>query len=160
VSRWRTIAALLTGTLFGVGLVLSGMTDPANVIGFLDLTGAWDPSLAFVMGGAVLVYMIVWRASAGLRARAPLLAPTFQLPTRTDLDPPLVLGAAVFGVGWGLVGFCPGPALVGAGSGLTTALVFVAAMLVGMLLERATARARTSAPGEQDERSQEIEAAT
>ncbi|MCC6621442.1 MAG: YeeE/YedE family protein [Deltaproteobacteria bacterium] len=138
----RLVVGLLTGVLFGVGLVLSGMTDPANVLGFLDLTGAWNPSLAFVMGGAVAVYALAWRLTARLRQRPALVGAAFQLPTRKDIDLPLVGGAALFGVGWGLVGFCPGPAVVGLGSGTTTALVFVASMLVGMALERALSRAR------------------
>jgi hypothetical protein len=117
------------------------MTRPENVIGFLDVAGDWNPSLAFVMGGAIPVYAIAYRLSR--RRSAPLLVPAFDLPTRTRLDGDLVSGAAIFGIGWGLVGLCPGPAVVGAGSGLVTALVFVAAMLVGMAVEQRLPRRGT-----------------
>jgi uncharacterized membrane protein YedE/YeeE len=130
--------AVLAGALFGAGLVVSGMTDPAKVIGFLDITRDWDPSLAFVMGGAVTVYALALRAIVK-RAR-PWLDTRFHLPSRRDIDAPLVVGAALFGIGWGLGGFCPGPGIVAAAGGATTALVFVAAMLAGMLLQHATAR--------------------
>jgi len=132
------VLAALTGALFGAGLVLAGMTDPARVIGFLDVTGRWDPSLAFVMGGAVLVYAVLYRLV--LRRRAPWFGPAFHLPTRDDLDRALVLGAAVFGVGWGLGGLCPGPGIVVAGAGLPTGLVFLAAMIAGMYVQRQIAR--------------------
>lgn len=118
------------GLLFGWGLLLSGMTDPGKVQGFLDLAGAWDPSLAFVMGGAVLVGFIAF-ALADRRTRSVLGHP-FQLPASRAIDRPLVLGSLIFGVGWGLAGFCPGPALVATAAGHGQALVFVAAMLVGM----------------------------
>ena len=135
------VLAALSGALFGVGLVLAGMTDPARVIGFLDLTGSWDPSLAFVMGGAVMVYAVMYRLV--LRRRAPWCAPAFHLPTRDDLDRRLVLGAALFGVGWGLGGLCPGPGIVVAGAGLQTGLVFVAAMIAGMVVQHQVARRAT-----------------
>ena len=115
--------AFLAGLTFGVGLLISGMTHPSKVIGFLDVTRRWDPTLAFVMVGAVGVYAI---ALHWLGQRAPALA--------RDIDVRLVAGSAIFGIGWGLSGFCPGPAIVAAGSGATTALVFIAAMLVGSLL--------------------------
>lgn len=125
---WR---AFLLGVLFAIGLGISGMTLPTKVIGFLDLFGDWDPSLALVMVGAIgvngLVYAVVKKRSA------PLLAPRFRLPTRTDIDGRLVGGAVLFGTGWGLGGFCPGPGVVSAASGATSSLVFVAAMVVGML---------------------------
>ena len=104
---------LALGLLFGVGLVVSGMSDPAKVLNFLDLFGTWDPSLAFVMGGGVLVAFVGYRIVLG-RPR-PLLAAGFSLPMRKDIDRPLVLGAAIFGIGWGLGGFCPGPALTALG---------------------------------------------
>jgi uncharacterized membrane protein YedE/YeeE len=115
------------------------MTQPAKVVGFLDVTHGWDPSLAFVMGGAVAVYTL---AFAWIRRRrgAPWLDGMFHLPTRRDIDAPLVVGAALFGVGWGLGGFCPGPGLVAAAGGSTSAVAFVAAMLVGMFLQHRTAR--------------------
>jgi uncharacterized protein len=128
------IVTLLAGLLFGVGLVVAGMTDPAKVIAFLDVTGRWDPSLALVMAGAIGVHAVLLRPI--FRRRRPLFAGSFQLPTRTDIDAPLVLGAAVFGVGWGLGGVCPGPGLVDAASGSAYAVVFTAAMAVGALAER------------------------
>jgi uncharacterized membrane protein YedE/YeeE len=123
--------ALLAGALFGVGLCLSGMCRPDKVIGFLDVFGAWDASLAFVMGGAVTVYAVASRLVA--RRASPLLGGAFQLPTRTDLDARLLVGAAVFGLGWGLGGYCPGPGLVSAASGSLPAAVFVVGMSLGLL---------------------------
>lgn len=125
-----TLFALLAGAIFGIGLVVSGMADPAKVLGFLDLAGAWDPSLAFVMGGAVLVGAI---AFAFARKRTlSLLGLRMQIPTSTQLDRRLVGGSLLFGIGWGIAGFCPGPALVALGMGEHKALVFVGAMLAGM----------------------------
>lgn len=118
------------GLLFGLGLILAGMTDPGKVQGFLDVSGAWDPSLAFVMGGAVLVSFFAF-ALARRRARN-FLGGVMQLPTRRDIDRPLVVGSLVFGIGWGLAGFCPGPALVALGAGHWQALLFVLAMAAGM----------------------------
>ena len=123
--------AFLAGLLFGVGLIVSGMTDPGKVIGFLDVAGNWDPSLAFVMAGAILVGFFAFR-SAQRRTRT-LLGSAMQLPQRRDIDARVIIGSVVFGIGWGLAGFCPGPALVSFGSGQDKAAVFVAAMLVGML---------------------------
>ncbi len=120
------------GLLFGVGLILSGMTDPGKVIGFLDLFGAWDPSLALVMGGAIIVGM---GAFAVARKRTvSFLGGAMFLPKSGEIDRQLVLGSLVFGVGWGLAGFCPGPALVSLGAGQPKAAVFVVAMLAGMWL--------------------------
>ncbi len=133
------IASLVCGLVFGIGLILAGMTDPAKVLAFLDLAGEWDPSLAFVMLGAIAVASGAF-VVAGRRARALLGAP-MQIPTRRDLDPRLVLGSLAFGAGWGLAGFCPGPALVALGAGLPQAAIFVAAMLVGMLIYEAIERA-------------------
>jgi uncharacterized membrane protein YedE/YeeE len=127
----RALAALGSGLVFGAGLVVSGMTKPEKVIGFLDLFGAWDASLAFVMLGAIAVHFVAHRLVRG--RSAPLLAPRFALPTRRDIDMKLVVGAAVFGVGWGLAGYCPGPGLVAAASG-GGAVVFVAALLAGTWL--------------------------
>jgi uncharacterized protein len=120
----------LIGLLFGLGLILSGMTDPGKVQGFLDLAGAWDPSLLFVMGGAVAVGMVAF-AVARRRTRN-FLGGALDLPAGGDIDRRLVLGSLVFGVGWGLAGFCPGPALVALGAGHWQALVFTLAMLAGM----------------------------
>jgi uncharacterized membrane protein YedE/YeeE len=128
----RTLAALACGLLFGLGLAISGMMNPAKVIGFLDVAGDWDPTLAFVMGGALLVAMPAYRMI--LARRRPVLAGSFSLPEKARLDAPLTLGSALFGVGWGLVGFCPGPAVAAVVTGLPTVLGFVAAMLVGMTL--------------------------
>ena len=132
------LSAFAAGLVFGVGLLLSGMTDPGKVIGFLDLAGSWDPSLAFVMGGAVLVGVFAF-ALAARRTRS-FLGGAMQLPRRRDIDARLVAGSVVFGIGWGLAGYCPGPALVSFGSGVRQAAVFVAAMLVGMLLFTAAER--------------------
>ena len=122
--------AFLSGLVFGLGLILSGMANPAKVLGFLDLAGAWDPSLALVMGGAIAAAVAPF-AWARKRQKSLLGAP-MQLPTSTRLDRRLVLGSLVFGAGWGLAGFCPGPALVALGMGVPQAYVFVLAMLVGM----------------------------
>src|SRR5829696_3493396 len=116
------------GLLFGLGLVVSGMSNPAKVLNFLDLFGTWDPSLVFVMGGAVLVAFIGYRLSWA--RELPLLGGQFDLPTRTDLDAQLLGGAALFGIGWGLGGFCPGPALTALPLAATGTLAFVPAMLV------------------------------
>lgn len=134
----NVLSAFAAGLVFGVGLILSGMTDPGKVIGFLDLAGSWDPSLAFVMGGAVLVGVFAF-ALAARRTRS-FLGGAMRLPSRRDIDARLVAGSVVFGVGWGLAGFCPGPALVSFGSGVRQAAVFVAAMLLGMLVYTAAQR--------------------
>ncbi|CAN7561615.1 DUF6691 family protein [Paraburkholderia terricola] len=130
--------ALLAGLIFGVGLIVSGMANPAKVLGFLDLAGNWDPSLAFVMGGAITIGVVGFAIARRLK-RSVLGAP-MSLPKATRIDRRLLAGSALFGAGWGLAGFCPGPALVSAGSGEPKAVLFVAAMLVGMqifsLLER------------------------
>lgn len=129
------VLALVAGLVFGAGLLLSGMTDPARVVGFLDVGGAWDPRLAFVLGGAVAVHAAAWR---WLRrgARRPWFDERVDLPTRRHVDRRLLAGAAIFGVGWGLAGVCPGPGLVAAAAGGTGALAFVAAMIAGMLVAR------------------------
>jgi uncharacterized membrane protein YedE/YeeE len=124
------LAAFAAGLVFGAGLILSGMTDPGKVIGFLDVAGNWDPSLGFVMAGAILVGFFAFR-SAGRRGRS-FLGGALHLPNRRDIDARLVGGSVVFGIGWGLAGFCPGPALVSFASGVDQAAVFVAAMLAGM----------------------------
>ena len=131
----NALTALASGLLFGIGLILSGMSDPGKVIGFLDVAGNWDPSLAFVMGGAILVGFFAFRF-AGKRART-FLGGALHLPSRSDIDNRLVGGSVLFGIGWGLAGFCPGPALVSFSSGVDKAAVFVVAMLGGMLLYKA-----------------------
>ncbi len=128
----RMAVALFAGALFGLGLAVSGMMNPAKVIGFLDVAGEWDPTLAFVMGGALLVTIPAFRLT--LKRSRPLLADGFVLPTRDTLDARLLGGAALFGVGWGLSGFCPGPAVAALTTGLAPVFVFVAAMLAGMAL--------------------------
>ncbi len=126
------LSEFLVGLLFGLGLILSGMTDPGKVLGFLDLAGLWDPSLAFVMGGAIAVGALAF-AVARKRTRS-FLGGAMQVPTARDIDKRLVLGSLLFGVGWGLAGFCPGPAIVSAAAGQPKAMVFIAAMLAGMWL--------------------------
>lgn len=139
----RALSALLAGVIFAAGLILSGMTQPAKVIGFLDIGGRWDPSLAFVMGGAVLVHAVAYRLI--LRRRAPLFEARFHVPSRRDLDLRLIAGAVLFGIGWGLAGYCPGPALVSLTAGWP-ALLFVAAMVAGMFAERLVDRMKGTAP--------------
>ena len=135
----RVFAALLSGVLFGLGLAISGMTDPNVVIGFLDLFGDFNPALMFVLGGAVGTTLIAFRFV--LRRPSPVLASDFQLPTRKDIDARLLIGAGLFGIGWGLAGYCPGPALVSFGALIDTALVFVPVMLLsGWLTRRLLAR--------------------
>jgi uncharacterized membrane protein YedE/YeeE len=141
------VLVFATGLLFGIGLIVSGLTDPAKVLAFLDLAGAWDPSLLFVMAGAALVAAVGFRLARG-RGQFLLGAP-LRLPTPGAIDRRLVLGSVVFGVGWGLAGFCPGPALVAMGAGYVEALVFSAAMVAGMAnFEVAEWLRRRARPGE------------
>lgn len=130
------IASLLAGLVFGFGLLLSGMADPAKVLGFLDLAGAWDPSLALVMAGAIAVGLPSFAAAQARvrRGRGALLGGPLQLPTARQVDRRLVGGSLLFGIGWGLAGFCPGPALSALTTGLPPVLLFIAAMIAGMLL--------------------------
>mgnify|MGYP001797655706 CR=1 FL=1 len=140
----QQLAAFVTGLVFSTGLIISGMINPAKVIGFLDLFGAWDPSLAFVMLGAVAVNFIGLRVI--LNRPHPAFANGFSLPTRRDIARPLILGATLFGLGWGLAGLCPGPALAALTAAPTTAAGFVAAMLIGMAagqMAKGTAPTRT-----------------
>lgn len=125
------IGAFLGGLVFGVGLAIGGMTQPAKIVGFFDYLGNWDPSLAFVMGGALLVYTPVYRWAIRTWQR-PIWAPSFSLPTRSDIDWRLVLGSGIFGIGWGLGGYCPGPAFTSVGAGSREALIFGLAMLAGV----------------------------
>jgi len=140
----QIVTAWIVGLVFGIGLIVAGMTNPAKVQGFLDLAGNWDPSLAFVMGGAILVGLVAFRF-AGKRERS-LLGEAMRLPTATHIDRRLVIGGLAFGAGWGLAGFCPGPALASLATGGSKALIFTGAMLAGMIvfevLERSTAASR------------------
>lgn len=130
----KNIVSLLAGLLFGFGLALSQMTNPAKIIGFLNFAGPWDPTLGFVLGGAVLVTVVSFRFI--LRRPRPVLAAKFQLPTRRDIDARLIGGAALFGIGWGLGGFCPGPGIASIAQGAWQPLVFVAGLAIGMLAFR------------------------
>ena len=129
---WDGMAAVGSGVLFGVGLVLSGMTRPEKVVAFLDVGGAWDPSLAFVMVGAIAVHFVAYRWTRG--RKTPLFTAKFGIPSRRDIDFKLLFGAGVFGVGWGMGGYCPGPGIVSLASGAAGPFVFVAAMLLGMFV--------------------------
>ncbi len=140
----RLGSSLLAGLLFGLGLALAGMTLPSRVLGFLDVTGPWDPSLALVMVSAIAVHLPLQRVIRG-RGR-PLFDTRFHLPTGARIDRRLVVGSALFGVGWGLAGSCPGPALVSAATGAPWALSFVAAMAVGMVAQRVLAPERGAHP--------------
>lgn len=144
----RLIAACVAGVLFALGLGISGMTDANKIIGFLNLAGDWDPSLAFVMVGAIGVHLVLYRVI--LRRQSPLLDARFHIPTRRDIDPQLVGGSALFGVGWGLGGFCPGPGLVSLMGLNSSAGVFVVFMLGGMLGHKvlSQSRRRASNPAE------------
>jgi uncharacterized membrane protein YedE/YeeE len=137
------LVSLLSGALFGTGLVLSGLINPAKVLAFLDITGAWDPSLAATMAVAVLVTAVGYRLS--FAAGRPALDRAFHLPTQSDIDLRLVSGAALFGIGWGLVGYCPGPAIAALALGTPATFIFVAAMLAGMAAARALQRIPASA---------------
>ncbi|OAB56256.1 hypothetical protein AY600_15145 [Phormidium willei BDU 130791] len=141
LTRVKTNAvALVAGLLFGAGLTLSQMIDPAKVVGFLDLFGRWDPSLALVMGGALAVTFLGYRLA---RAQGrPWLAPKFAMPSKRDLDPRLIGGAVLFGVGWGLAGYCPGPAVAGLALGEMPTVIFVVAMLAGMFVFHLTLEER------------------
>ena len=141
----QQLVAFVAGVIFAIGLGLSGMTLPSKVIGFLDVTGAWDGSLAFVMGGAVIVYAIAYRFV--LKMEQPLLATRFELPKRRDISGRLLVGSSLFGIGWGLSGFCPGPALVSAAAGFAQTqgiIIFLASAIAGMLLLRLFDRASSS----------------
>jgi len=136
--------AFITGLVFAIGLGISGMTRPEKVLDFLDVFGDWDPSLALVMGGAVLVYLLVFLFVYSKRER-PVVGEAFLILNRRDIDRPLVLGAALFGAGWGTAGFCPGPALTSVVTGNAPVLIFTAAMLAGMALHTTYKNLRASA---------------
>jgi uncharacterized membrane protein YedE/YeeE len=146
-STKQLITALVSGLLFGAGLAVGGMTDPRKVIGFLDVGGAWDPSLALVMGGALAVYLPgYWLLRR--RRSAPVFAPRFVVPAPRAVDGTMLVGAVLFGVGWGIAGFCPGPAITSIAGLAPDAVVFVPAMLAGALLARVLLRRRANAAGE------------
>ena len=128
----RLLPPLASGALFGAGLTISGMTDPARVRGFLDVFGRWDPTLVFVMGGAVVVMAIAWRIQA--RMKTPLFGEKFTLPDRRDFDGRLIIGSALFGIGWGIAGLCPGPAVASLALSPLSVLPFLVAMLAGMAI--------------------------
>ena len=142
----RSLAAFVAGVLFAIGLVLGGMTRPENVVGFLDFFGNWKPALAFVMAGAVGVYAALFPLV--LKRRFPLFAPAFDLPNASRFDARLFIGASAFGVGWGLGGFCPGPAFVVFGAGAQEAAIFVAAMAAGVVLHQYAFQSGASGGGE------------
>ena len=131
-SLTHRITEFAVGLLFGWGLIISGMTDPGKVMGFLDLAGTWDPSLAFVMGGAIAVGVVAFAVAK--KRTETLLGGALKLPSAHEIDRRLVVGALLFGAGWGLAGFCPGPAIVSLGAGYDKAVVFVLAMVAGMAL--------------------------
>jgi uncharacterized protein len=132
----KIISILAAGLLFGLGLAVSGMTHASKVLGFLDVTGDWDPSLLLVLGGAVGVTVIAFRFI--LRLPAPVLEPVFRLPSAKDIDGPLVVGAAIFGIGWGISGYCPGPAIASLAAPNWETWVFIPAVLLGAFLHRLT----------------------
>ena len=140
----KLVPPVLSGLLFGAGLTISGMTDPERVRGFLDVFGQWDPTLAFVMGGAVLVMAVAWRVRA--RMIRPVFAEKFSLPERQELDGRLIAGSILFGIGWGVAGLCPGPAVASLALSPASALPFVAAMLAGMLLQRIIMQPKATRP--------------
>ena len=144
----RLVSAFIGGLIFALGLGISGMTDANKVIGFLNLAGKWDPSLAFVMLGAIGVHLLFYRMI--VRRRSPLFSEKFHIPTRRDMNPKLIMGAALFGAGWGAGGFCPGPGLVSlTGFGLE-AFVFVSFMLVGMIFQKVVQRVKQKIDTEQE----------
>lgn len=134
----RLIFGYLIGLIFGTGILISGMANPAKVLNFFDLFGAWDPSLAFVMGGALVVTFIGYRLV--LKQPSPLADSIFHLPTKSDIDARLIAGSATFGVGWGIAGFCPGGALPALGTGNGSVMIFVAALVVGIWVATWTGR--------------------
>lgn len=136
------VAAFMSALLFGLGLGISGMTLPTKVIGFLDITGDWDISLMFVMVGAILTHAVSYRFIT--KRASPLFAAKFSVPTRRDLDRNLIIGAAIFGIGWALGGFCPGPALVTITTGKPEVIVFVGCMIAGMFIQRNISKRKAS----------------
>ncbi len=140
-----TLSAFVVGLIFGIGLIFAGMTDPSKVIGFLDIAGQWDPSLAMVMGGAIAVGFVAFRFARGRTVN--FLGGDLHLPTKNDIDLRLIGGSLLFGVGWGLGGFCPGPGITALGMGEPKAVIFVLSMLAGMALFEGADRLRHARPG-------------
>ena len=138
----RLFLTYLIGAVFGVGITLAGMANPAKVLNFFDFAGTWDPSLAFVMGGALVTTYLGYRYV--LRLPAPTMAAAFSLPTRRDIDLPLVAGSATFGIGWGIAGFCPGGALPALGTGRPEVFIFTAALIAGILVAKGLQSARSA----------------
>ena len=136
----RLLASYAIGLIFGLGIMISGMANPAKVLNFFDIAGSWDPSLAFVMGGALIVTLIGYRLV--LKRPAPRFDRAYFLPTRRDIDVPLVGGSALFGIGWGIAGFCPGGALPALGTGRTEVFLFMAALIAGIVAAKALQRPR------------------
>ena len=130
----KNMSALICGILFGLGLAISEMVNPAKVLGFLDVTGTWDPSLILVMGAGLAITLLTFRPL--LKRPRPLLDRQFHIPSRTDVDRQLLKGAAIFGIGWGLVGYCPGPAIASLAYGQTESVIFLVAMMAGLYLNR------------------------
>lgn len=131
-TQLDALSSFIVGLIFGIGLIFAGMTDPSKVIGFLDISGLWDPSLAFVMAGAILVGLIAFRFARNRTMN--FLGGTIRLPTKNDIDKRLIVGSLLFGAGWGMAGFCPGPALVSLATGSSKAIIFVLSMIAGMAL--------------------------
>jgi uncharacterized membrane protein YedE/YeeE len=131
-NHFDSLSSFIVGLIFGIGLIFAGMTDPSKVIGFLDVAGPWDPSLAFVMAGAILVGLVAFRFAR--HRTMNFLGGAIRLPSKGDIDKRLVIGSLLFGIGWGMAGFCPGPALVSLGTGSPKAILFVLSMIAGMAL--------------------------
>jgi uncharacterized membrane protein YedE/YeeE len=138
----RLIASYISGLIFGIGISISGMANPAKVLNFFDVAGTWDPSLIFVMGGALIVTFIGYRFV--LRRPSPTLEETFKLPTLSDIDLPLIGGSAIFGIGWGITGFCPGGVLPALGTGRSEVFIFTGALLAGIFVAKALLRMSTN----------------
>jgi len=143
-SHINTFSALGAGLVFGIGLIFAGMTDPSKVIGFLDVAGKWDPSLAFVMGGAIFVGLFAFRKAK--RRDTSLLGEIMRIPTSQVITKPLIIGSVLFGAGWGLGGFCPGPGITALGTGNPKAAIFVIGMVAGMLIFEWLTRPRAEVP--------------
>lgn len=143
-SHINTFSALGAGLVFGIGLIFAGMTDPSKVIGFLDVAGKWDPSLAFVMGGAIFVGLFAFRKAK--RRETSLLGEIMRIPTSQVITKPLIIGSVLFGAGWGLGGFCPGPGITALGTGNPKAAIFVIGMVAGMLIFEWLTRPRAEVP--------------
>jgi len=139
------VVSLIAGLIFGLGILISGMASPAKVLNFFDVAGTWDPSLMFVMGGALIVTFVGYRMA--FARNYPLLGDRFHLPTRSDIDLKLVAGSAIFGVGWGIAGFCPGGAIPAIGTGRSDVLMFAAALIVGIVATRLVQRAFARSSG-------------